>query len=1010
MKELLKNLFSSFLLTLMMAGTLYAQERVVSGTVTDATDFALPGVNVLVKGTTLGTITDMEGNYRIELEDAQVTLVFSYIGYITQEVLVGAETSINVVLQEDTRQLNEVIVTGYSYVKKRDVIGAITSVSAEDIKDLPVMSVDQALQGKAAGVQVTQSSGTPGGGITVRVRGNTSISASNRPLFIIDGVPVEDGALALRGFGGQNDNALSTINPNDIESFQVLKDASAKAIYGSRAANGVVLITTKRGSQGARTTVTMDVQRGVIDLANKLDLLNSEELVELQREALTNAGENPDEAGLIKGVTDAVNTDWIDEVTRQAIMEQYQLSFSGGNEQTNFYTSFNYRGEEGVILNNQFIRFSGTLNLDHRVTDKLKFGNNLTISRTRNDRIKGDNFLDGVYSGAVRSLPYYYPFDEDGRLIGPGNSAYAGFPNFNPVGQAVLPRFETYALKVLVGVYGEYEFNENFRARTKFSIDYNDVSEDQFEPSSTAIGGFLASVGGQGYGIFSTGAYITYINTNTLTYVQNFGDHNVNATVGAEFLQRTERTNFVQGRLFPSDDFTYITSAGIVDAGSSFFISSGLNSYFAEARYDYKEKYFFGATTRYDGSSRFGENNRFGLFPSLSAGWRITNEPFFPQNSLMDDLKLRGSVGFTGNERIGDFAYLGTFASTTYNGVTGTAPANLENPELQWEVTREANIGVDISLFGGRLQTAVDVYQNLTSKLLFSEPIPLTTGFGSIQGNIGEVSNKGLEVAFNSINFDGDFRWSTNLNFSLNRNEVVSLADTLPLFRGYTASGAGSTNIVRVGYPLGTFWGLNFLGVDPATGDAIYEDVNGDGRISPDDGMVIGTAQPDVIGGITNNLGYKGFELSVFLQFSYGNEILNFSQTSLLNAGEDLNNNQVRKALERWQAPGDITEVPRYESGNTRNNWHSSRFLEDGSFLRVKNVSVAYNLPMKYAQRIKAQGIRIYGSATNLFTWTAYTGNDPEVNTLDGSTTAQGIDLFTLPQVKTMMVGVNVKF
>lgn len=1010
MKDLFKILFSSLLLTLIMAGALYAQERVVSGTVTDATGFALPGVNVLVKGTTLGTITDLEGNYRIELEDTQVTLVFSYIGYITREIPVGAEASINVELQEDTRQLNEVIVTGYSYVKKRDVIGAITSVTAEDIKDLPVMSVDQALQGKAAGVQVTQSSGTPGGGITVRVRGNTSISASNRPLFIIDGVPVEDGALALRGFGGQNDNALSTINPNDIESFQVLKDASAKAIYGSRAANGVVLITTKRGSQGARTTVTLDVQRGVIDLANKLDLLNSEELVELQREALTNAGENPDEAGLIKGVTDAVNTDWIDEVTRQAIMEQYQLSFSGGNEQTNFYTSFNYRGEEGVILNNQFIRFSGTLNLDHRVTDKLKFGNNLTISRTRNDRIKGDNFLDGVYSGAVRSLPYYYPFDEDGRLIGPGNAAYAGFPNFNPVGQAVLPRFETYALKLLVGVYGEYEFNENFRARTKFSIDYNDVSEDQFEPSSTAIGGFLASVGGQGYGIFSTGAYITYINTNTLSYVRNFGDHNVNATVGAEFLQRTERTNFVQGRLFPSDDFTYITSAGVVDAGSSFYISSGLNSYFGEARYDYKEKYFFGATTRYDGSSRFGENNRFGLFPSVSAGWRVTNEPFFPQNTPLDDLKLRGSVGFTGNERIGDFAYLGTFASTTYNGVTGTAPANLENPELQWEVTREANIGVDISLFGGRLQTAVDVYQNLTSKLLFSEPIPLTTGFGSIQGNIGEVSNKGLEVAFNSINFDGDFRWSTNLNFSLNRNEVVSLADTLPLFRGYTASGAGSTNIVKVGYPLGTFWGLNFLGVDPATGDAIYEDVNEDGRISPDDGMVIGTAQPDVIGGITNNFGYKGFELSVFLQFSYGNEILNFSQTSLLNAGEDLNNNQVRKALERWQEPGDITEVPRYESGNTRNNWHSSRFLEDGSFLRVKNVSVGYNLPMKYVQRIKAQGIRIYGSATNLFTWTAYTGNDPEVNTLDGSTTAQGIDLFTLPQVKTMMVGVNVKF
>ncbi|WOK09312.1 TonB-dependent receptor [Imperialibacter roseus] len=1010
MKHLLLLVFSGLTLLLVAPTSSQAQSRVITGQVTDIDNFSLPGVNIYIKGTTTGTITDIEGNYRLEVGGTNDVLVFSYIGYLTKEMPVTAAATIDVKLEEDARQLNEVIVTGYSYVKKRDIIGAIASVSAEDIKNLPVVSLDQALQGKAAGVQVTQSSGTPGGGITVRVRGNTSISASNRPLFIIDGVPVEDGALALRSFGGQNDNALSTLNPNDIESFQVLKDASAKAIYGSRAANGVVLITTKRGSKGAKTSVTFDVQRGVIDLTNKLDLLSSEELVTLQREAITNAGQNPDESGIIKGVTDAVNTDWIDQVTRQAIMEQYQMSISGGDEQTSFYSSFNYRGEEGVILNNQFLRFAGTLNIDHKVTDKLKFGNNLTISKTRNDRIKGDNFLDGVYSGAVKSLPYYFPFDEKGNIIGPGNSNYAGFPNFNPVGQAVLPRFQTNTLKVLVGVFSEYQFNEHFRARAKFSVDYNDVAEDQFEPSSTAIGGFLASVGGLGYGVNSTGTYVTYINTNTVTYNQTFGDHVINATAGTEFLQRTETSNFVQGRLFPSDDFTYITSAGIVDAGSSDKVNSGLNSYFAEARYDYKEKYFASVTTRYDGSSRFGTNNRFGLFPSVSAGYRITNEAFFPKNTIVDDLKVRGSYGFTGNERIGDFAFLGTFASTTYNGVTGTAPANLENPDLQWEVTREANVGIDLSLFSGRLQTSVDGYSNLTSKLLFSQPIPLTTGFGSIQGNIGEVSNLGVELSVNSINFDGDFRWSTNLNIAKNDNLVKSLADTLPLFRGYTANGAGNTNIVKPGYPLGTFWGLNFLGVDPATGDAIYEDINGDGQISPDDGKVIGTAQPDFVGGITNNLSYRGFDLSVFIQFSYGNELLNFSNSALLNSGEDINNNQVRKALDRWQKPGDITDVPRYELGNTQNNWHSNRFLEDGSFLRVKNISLGYNLPIRYVEKIKAQSIRIYGSATNVFTWTNYTGNDPEVSTLDGSTTAQGIDFFTLPQVKTMMLGINVKF
>ncbi len=1010
MKHLLLYVFAGLTFFLVGPAGLHAQTRVITGKVTDIDNFSLPGVNIYIKGTTNGTITDIEGNYRIDAGSSSDILVFSYIGYLTKEAPITASSTINVVLEEDAKQLNEVIITGYSYVKKRDIIGAITSVSADDIKNLPVVSMDQALQGKAAGVQVTQSSGTPGGGITVRVRGNTSISASNRPLFIIDGVPVEDGALALRSFGGQNDNALSTLNPNDIESFQVLKDASAKAIYGSRAANGVVLITTKRGAQGAKTSVTFDVQRGIINLTNKLDLLSSEELVELQREAISNAGEDPDEAGIIKGVTDAVNTDWIDQVTRQAILEQYQMSISGGDEKTSFYSSFNYRGEEGVILNNQFLRFAGSLNLDHKVSDKLKFGSNLTISKTRNDRIKGDNFLDGVYSGAVKSLPYYFPFDEEGNVIGPGSSNYAGFPNFNPVGQAVLPRFQTNTLKILAGVFGEYQFNEHFRARSKFSVDYNDVSEDQFEPSSTAIGGFLASVGGQGYGVNSTGSYVTYINTNTISYNQTFGDHVINATAGTEFLQRTETSNFVQGRLFPSDDFTYITSAGIVDAGSSFLLKSGLNSYFGEARYDYQEKYFASVTTRYDGSSRFGTNNRFGLFPSFSAGYRISNEAFFPKTEIIDDLKIRGSYGFTGNERIGDFAFLGTFASTTYNGVTGTAPSNLENPDLQWEVTRESNIGIDLSLFSGRLQTSIDGYSNLTSKLLFSQPIPLTTGFGSIQGNIGEVSNQGVELSLNSINFDGDFRWSTSLNIAKNVNMVKSLSDTLPIFRGYTANGAGNTNIVKVGYPLGTFWGLNFLGVDPATGDAIYEDINGDGQISPDDGMVIGTAQPGFVGGITNNLSYKGFDLSIFLQFSYGNKLLNFSNSALLNSGEDLNNNQVRKALDRWQEPGDITDVPRYELGNTRNNWHSNRFLEDGSFLRIKNISLSYNLPIRYVERIKAQSIRIYGSATNVFTLTNYSGNDPEVSTLDGSTTAQGIDFFTLPQVKTMMIGINVKF
>ena len=377
---------------------------------------------------------------------------------------------------------------------------------------------------------------------------------------------------------------------------------------------------------------------------------------------------------------------------------------------------------------------------------------------------------------------------------------------------------------------------------------------------------------------------------------------------------------------------------------------------------------------------------------------------------FISDLKLRGSFGFTGNERIGNFQYLGTWASATYNGATGVGPNNLSNPNLQWERTREANVGFDASFWNGRFSVTADVYSNLTDNLLFAEPIPLTTGFGSIQGNIGKISNKGVELTLSSVNVDREVRWSTDLNLTHNVNNVDMLANQDTLFRGYSGNGVGGTNAVLQGQPLGTFWGLKFMGVDPATGDAIYEDVNGDGRISPEDGQVIGNAQPKLFGGFTNSVSYKGFDLSVFFQFMYGNKILNFTNTSLLNTGSDIQDNQSIAALRRWKQEGDVTDIPRYVLGNTYNSFHSSRFLEDGSYLRLKNISLGYNLPARWVTRAKVGSVRVFASATNLWTLTAYSGPDPEVSTLDGSTVAQGIDFFTLPQVKTIMGGVTVKF
>lgn len=1007
-RTLLVLLFSG--LILLTNHLAYAQGTTITGKVTSAEDnTGLPGVNVLVEGTPSGTTTDVNGNYSINVPP-QAVLTFSYIGFVSQKIAVGNQATVDVVLRPDVTQLNEVVIAGYSIVEKKDVISSIASVSSKDFKDIPVVGIDQALQGQAAGVQVTQSSGTPGGGITVRVRGSTSISASNRPLFIVDGVPIEDGSLGLRSFGGQNDNALATINPNDIESMQILKDASAKAIYGSRAANGVVLITTKRGKTDSKTTITADVQRGIIDPTKKLDLLNSDELLELQMESITNAGGKPDTLGLIPGITNGINTNWLDAIFRRAIYQQYQLSASGGSEKTRFYVSANFRDEEGVQLNNKFERYTGTVNMDHQATEKLSFGSNLILSRTKNNRVKGDNFLDGVYSGAVASLPYYSPYDEQGNLIGASDDLYPGFPNFNPVAQALLPRFETYTTKVLGGLYAEYRFIDNLRLRTKFSVDYNSVNDDQFEPSTTAIGSD-PRVGGNGYGVNSNGTYATVINTNTLTYSTTlFEKHNLSGLLGTEVLQRTERTSSVTGRLFPSDDFTYITSAGVVDQGSSFIVQNGLLSFFGEFKYDYNDKYFLTLTAREDGSSRFGQGRRFGFFPSASAGWRISGEPFMENFAWVNDLKLRGSYGFTGNERIGDFAFLGTWSATSYNGASGIGPAGLSNPNLQWERTREANIGIDFSMLNGRIGITLDGYSNLTDKLLFTEPYPLTTGFGGIQGNVGKISNKGAELGLNTVNLDGNLKWSTNLNISRNINKVVSLADTLPLYFGYQAAGVSGTSVLLTNRPLGTYWGLKFLGVDPATGDAIYDDVNGDGEITPDDGAVIGNAQPDFIGGITNRFSFKGFELNVFFQFSYGNEIINLSNSSLLNLGENLQVNQVREALKRWRKPGDITSVPKYEFNNTFNNRHSSRFIEDGSYMRLKNLTLGYNLPNNWTSRVKISNARIYASATNLWTLTSYTGGDPEVSTLDGATIGQGIDLFTLPQVRTIMLGVTVGF
>jgi TonB-linked SusC/RagA family outer membrane protein len=1002
----------TLLLLLFISVQLFAQENeiVISGNVTGTNGDPLPGVNIFIKNTTTGTISEFNGSYRLSVPSESQLIVFSFIGYLTVEEPINNRSIINVVMVEDTKQLEEIIVTGYSSQKKADVIGSISSLNPTAVKDMPITGLDQALQGQVSGVSVTQSSGTPGGGIMVRIRGNSSISSSNRPLYIVDGIPVRDGGLSTRSFGGQNDNALATLNPNDIESIEILKDASAKAIYGSRAANGVVIITTKRGKAGTPTTFDIDVQRGVIDPTNTIEVLNARELLQLQREAMINAGEDPDGAG-IPGVTDAVDTDWQKEVMRQAIVQQYQLSTRGGSENTQFYISASYRDEEGVILNNDFKRGTLAANIDHQPNKRLSFGLNMNLARTKNNRVKGDNFLDGVYNAAMTSLPYYQPYDEEGNLYAPGSAGYAGFPNFNPVGQATEPRFDTYASKILSGIYARYEIIPNLYFTTKFSLDYTSTIEDQFEPTTSAIGGFLESVGQQGYGIYSTTEASTILNNNILSYNTSIGDqHEVGGLLGTEFISRTARDGSTVGILFPSDDFTYLASSGLILDGSSYMVNSGLISFFAEANYKYKGKYLAKASVRYDGSSRFGEDRKYGLFPSFSLGWRASEEEFLSGLSWLDDLKIRASYGITGNERIGNFQYLATWGATTaYNGIPAVGPATLGNPNLGWEQTAELDIGADVAFLEGRIQLVYDYYYNTTNDLLLSEALPFTTGFGSVLGNLGEVTNEGMELTITTVNIDKDIKWTTQFNVSTNSNIVKKLATDEPQFSGYSTF-TNSTHIIAPGKPLGTFWGLKYLGVDPGTGDAIYYDKNNDGQLTADDGTFIGDAQSDFFGGLTNTVNYRGFDVSVFFQYSYGNEMINFGNTTLLNSGEDINNNQSKESLKRWKKEGDIASIPKYEFGNTFNNRFSSRFVEDASYLRLKNVTIGYTFDKQIISKLRLRNLRIYASGTNVWTLTNYTGADPEVNSLDGSTTAQGLDLYTFPQVRTILVGLNLGF
>jgi TonB-linked SusC/RagA family outer membrane protein len=995
-----------FLTLLMLGGTMMAQ-RVISGKVTDK-DGPLAFVTVLAKGTTAGASTNEEGEFRLEVPSDADVLVFSLVGYKTIEQTIGTSNTMDLVMVEDAFELEEVVVTGFSSIRRKDITGSVSSVDGSAIADQPVVGVQNALQGRAAGVQVVTNNGAPGAGIDVRVRGSTSISASNQPLFVVDGVPVVSGDFSQNGVGNAGLNALADINPNDIESIEVLKDASTAAIYGSRGANGVVLITTKKGKAG-KTQINLNSSYGFQQAWNTVDMLDADQYYDvILEEAAQNAfGVGIADLGILKGTG---NTNWQDEVFRTGAVSDNTLSISGGNSKTRFFSSMSYFMNEGIVKGTQQDRYSGRLNVDHRASRKFKMGMNLSFTNNNIKRVQNDNNIYGAVSTAILMPPDVPLFNDDGTYA----TAY-GLEN--PLAAVTEYQNNAVSNRVIGNVFGEYEIVPDLTFKAVVGIDLNALREEVYEPNV-----LQSARGTNGRGFVGQQTFMRWLTDYTLNYSKQFDKHSIRALAGIGFQKDVRQGSFVDGTGFPTQDFTTLNTAANITAGSADWTSNALQSYFGNVQYTYADKYILNAVFRADGFSAFGVNSRFGYFPSFSAAWRISEEGFMDNVGLFDDLKLRASYGVTGNNNIGNFAaqqlYAGGF---NYELLPGIAPSQLGNPDLKWETTGQLNLGLDFTILNNRISGNIDYFDKRTTDLLLNRPIPTTSGFTTVVSNIGEIRNWGVEFNIQTRNMVGEFKWTTDFNIARIRNEVIALFEDQPLDFGFGTR-------IAVGQPIGAFFGYQVdrlfqesdftngvlnegIATQPnaAPGDIKFVDNNGDGVINDDDRDFIGSAQPDFVGGMTNTLSYKGLEFSFFFQWSVGNEI--FNNNAAFAEGMNSVFNQSARTLDRWTPDNTDTDMPRAVWGDPNGNRRDSdRFVEDGSYLRLRTATLSYTFPKSVSNALSLSGIRVYVAGQNLLTFTNYSWFDPEVNTFDGSNVALGTDFLTYPQARSITGGINITF
>ncbi|MEP6645673.1 MAG: TonB-dependent receptor [Saprospiraceae bacterium] len=960
----------------------------ITGKVTSSDKESMIGVSVVVPGTTNGTVTDENGSYKLIVPTSAMQLEFSYTGYLKQMVDINKRSVIDIVLETDVKALSEIVVVGYGVEQKALLTGSVGTVTADKIKDLPVSTIDGIIQGQTAGVEVSQNSGTPGAEMSVRIRGTSSISASSQPLYVIDGIPVTTGDFAQVGYEGQGINSLSDLSPNDIESISVLKDAAAASIYGARASNGVVLITTKRGAN-EKSVVSLNAYYGVQQTWRKLDMLNTLDWMKYRNDlAGTEVFTQEDMANI------TTNTNWQDVIFRTAPISNYELSSTGGNERTKYFISGNYFDQDGIVIGTDYKRFNGRVNLDHKMTDKLAIGTNIGLTYAKTDRVEGDQSLHGPLPNGI-STPSIFPvYNTDGSYNQDG-------PYSNAVSIANEAINQNFSFRVIGNVYANYTILPNLTFSTKWGLDFLNLREHAYESTKTVQG---AKYNGLGFETYTN--VMNVVSNNLLRYQTSIEKSDLEFLAGYSFEKYQTRSSFIRAQDFSSQDLQYINSAATIVSASSFGSDDGLRSFFGRANLNFDNKYIVTLTGRLDGSSRFGKAHRNGFFPAISAGWRIGQEDFF-DISAISELKLRASYGLTGNDDIPPFLFAALYGNTSYGGQPGVYPNNIPNPDLKWETTAQLDFGLDLSLFEDRIAITADYYDKQTKDLLLSRPLPTSSGFASITENVGEVENKGVEFSITTQNFSGsEFKWSTSLNVSANRNKVVKLYNHQPI----DDLGRGSSRIEE-GEPIGIFYSYQSLGVDPSTGDIVYKDVNFDGEITSADRTKVGNPHPDFIGAITNTFGYKGFDMSIFFQGSFGNDVFDGSRLYLesLQGGD----NQLAVVNDRWRQPGDITSIPDATNDPVRaasNKRVSSRFIEDGSYLRLKNLTIGYSFNKKILAAKKVSSLRLYMSGQNLLTFTNYTGLDPEVNYRGNDNAVIGTDFFTFPQVRSYTFGLNLTF